>query len=114
MVAIAGLSLPLVILAIDRGLETLGIAVAYKARMLCSGVFLTDRRPQDVLAELEIDDLAPLRFIRTRVDPSEGVVRASALGFIRREATTRGATGCALVPHGMSRSELRLAGKPLA
>jgi CubicO group peptidase (beta-lactamase class C family) len=95
------------VFAVERGLDTLGIAVAFKARMLCSGVFVSDRRPEDVLAELEIDDLAPLRFIRTEVDPSEGVVRASALGFVRRQAASRGATGCALVPRGMTRSEFR-------
>jgi CubicO group peptidase (beta-lactamase class C family) len=94
------------VFAIERGLDTLGIAVAFKAKMLCSGVFIADRRTQDVLAELEIDDLAPLRFIRTHVDPGEGVVWASALGM-KREAATRGATGCALVPRGTTRSELR-------
>jgi CubicO group peptidase (beta-lactamase class C family) len=95
------------VFAIERGLDTLGIAVAYKARMLCSGVFVASRPPEDVLRELEIDDLAPLRFIPTEVDPSEGVVRASALGFVRRQAASRGATGCALVPRGMTRSEFR-------
>ena len=100
---VAGAMLVGGVFAIERGLETLGVAVAFKAKMLCSGVFLSDRRPEDVLAELEIDDLAPLRFIRSRVDPSEGVVRASALGFVKREAATRGATGCALVPRGMTR-----------
>src|SRR5687767_2130397 len=66
---VAGAMLVGAVFAIERGLETLGIAVAFKAKMLCSGVFLSDWRPQDVLAELQIDDLAPLRFIRTRVDP---------------------------------------------
>ena len=95
------------VFAIERGLDTLGIAVAFKARMLCSGIFLSDRQPEQVLQDLEIDDLAPLRFIRTEVDPSDGVVRASALGFVRRQAASRGATGCALVPRGMTRSEFR-------
>jgi CubicO group peptidase (beta-lactamase class C family) len=104
---VAGAMLVGAVFAIERGLETLGIAVAFKAKMLCSGIFVSDRQPAAVAAELEIDDLAPLRFIRTRVDPSEGIVRASALRFVTREAATRGATGCALVPRGMTRSELR-------
>jgi CubicO group peptidase (beta-lactamase class C family) len=104
---VASAVLVAIVFAIERGLETLGIAVAFKAKMLCSGIFVSDRQPAAVAAELEIDDLAPLRFIRTQVDPSEGVVRASALGFVEREAATRGATGCALVPRGMTRSELR-------
>ena len=95
------------VLAIERGLETLGIAVAFKAKMLCSGLFVADRPPNDVLAELEIDDLAPLRFISTVVDHSDGMVTASVLGVVKRRAATRGTTGCALVPRGMARSELR-------
>ena len=105
---VAGVAIPVAVLAIERTLDTLGIAVAYKAKMLCSGVFLTDRRQEDVLAEIERDDLEPLRFIRTSVDYSEGVVKASALGVVRRQAATRGATGCAIVPRGMTRSELHV------
>lgn len=97
------------VFAIERGLDTLGIAVAFKARMLCSGRFVAGRQAKDVLAELEIDDLAPLRFITTHVDDSEGSVTASALGFVKRQAATRGATGCALVPRGLSPAELRQA-----
>ena len=106
---VAGVLLAGGVFAMERALETLGIAVAFKAKMLCSGVFLADRPSVDVLAELEIDDLAPLRFIRTRVDASEGAVRASALGLVKREAVSRGATGCSLVPRGMTHWELRRA-----
>ena len=97
------------VFAIDRGLETLGIAVAYKARMLCSGLFVADRQAKAVLAELEIDDLAPLRYIKTDVDYSEGVVIASALGLVKRRAATRGAMGCALIPRGMPRWKFQYA-----
>ena len=103
----ASVALAATVFAIERGVDTLGIAVAYKAKMLCSGVFVVGRGEQDVLRELEIDDLAPLRFIGTSVDHSEGVARASALGIVRREAASRGATGCAIVPRGMTRSEFR-------
>jgi len=104
---IASLALAAAVFAFERGIDTLAIAVAYKAKMLCSGVFVADRRPEDVLAEIERDDLAPLRFIRASVDASEGMVKASALGIVRRQAASRGATGCALVPRGMTRSEFR-------
>jgi CubicO group peptidase (beta-lactamase class C family) len=102
---IAGVALALSVFGLERGFDTLGIAVAYKAKMLCSGVFVAGRSPEDVLAELEFDDLAPLRFIRAAVDPGESLAKASALGIVRRQAASRGATGCALVPRGMTRSE---------
>ncbi len=97
---VASAALAASVVAIERGLDTLGMAVAFKARMLCSGVFVADRQPDAVLAELEIDDLAPLRFIHTHVDPGAGTASASALGFVRRTATFRGETGCAIVPRG--------------
>ena len=89
------------VFAIERGLETLGIAVAFKARMLCSGVFVADRAAGDVVRELEFDDLAPLRHIHTAIDYSDARVFASALGVVRRTAALRRAGGCALVPRGM-------------
>lgn len=104
---IAGIVLALSVLGLERGFDTLGIAVAYKAKMLCSGIFLAERRPEDVLAELQRDDLAPLRFISASVDSSEGYVKASALGIVRRQAAFRGATGCAIVPRGMKRIEFQ-------
>ena len=106
---IAGAAFAGGVFAIDRGLDTLGIAVAYKAKMLCSGLYVADRKPNDILAELEIDDLAPLRYISADVDHSEGVVTASVLGFVKRRAAYRGATGCALVPRGMPRTVFRRA-----
>ena len=89
------------VFAIERGLETLGIAVAFKSKMLCSGVFVGDRAAGDVLRELEYDDLAPLRHIRTTIDYSDARVFASALGVVRRTAALRRTGGCGLVPRGM-------------
>jgi CubicO group peptidase (beta-lactamase class C family) len=108
LLALAGLALSVLVVGIERGLDTLGIAAAYKAKMLCSGVFVANRQPSDVLPELEIDDLAPLRFIRTDVDQSQGTVTTSAL-VVRRQAAMRGATGCALVPRGMTGTGFRQA-----
>ena len=106
---LTAIAIPVAVIAFERAIDILRLAVAYKAKMLCSGVFLSDRRQEDLLAEIERDDLAPLRFIRTSVDPSEGVVKASALGIVRRQAATRGAAGCAIVPRGMTRTDLRVA-----
>lgn len=103
--AAAGLIIAL--FAIDRVSDAVGVAVAYKAEMLCSGVFVAGRQPADVIPELELDDLKPLRFIRTRVDANEGTVTASALGLVRRTAISRGSTGCALTPPYQTPGELR-------
>ena len=100
LLLVASVVLVGVVFALERALETLGIAVAFKAKMLCSGVFVADRQAGDVLPELEYDDLAPLRHIRTTVDYSDARVFASTLG-VRRTAALRRAGGCALVPRGM-------------
>lgn len=101
----AAVGLLLALFTIDRASDAVGIAVAYKAKMLCSGVFVAGRQPADVIPEFELDDLKPLRFIRTKVNSGEGTVRASALGLVTRTAVARGSTGCALIPQGNSRSE---------
>ena len=108
-VVLAGIALVVLSAGLIRAFDTVGIAVAYKAKMLCSGVFVSGRSEKDVLAELELDDLAPLRFINATLEPSEGVAKASALGLIRRQAAARGGTGCALVPRGTTRAEFRQA-----
>jgi CubicO group peptidase (beta-lactamase class C family) len=79
------------------GTRTAGILVAYKAKQLCSGVFVAGRGEQAVTRELEVDDLALLRFIESSVDPVKQSTSASALGLIAREAVYRGPAGCALV-----------------
>lgn len=91
-----------------RGLPILTIGLAYKAKMVCSGVFVSGRPAADVVAETEVDDLELLRRIRTRVDPSDGSVSASAFGFFSRRAVVRASSGCALSPGGMRSDEFRV------
>ena len=73
------------------------ILVAYKAKQVCSGVFVAGREVAVVAAELEVDDLELLRYVDATVDASAKVVTASTLGLITRRAAYRGSTGCALV-----------------
>jgi CubicO group peptidase (beta-lactamase class C family) len=72
------------------------IGTAYKAKMLCSEVFVAHRRPADVVSELERDDLAIVRVVRTRVDSIGRTTTARIPGLIERRAVYRPAVGCAL------------------
>ena len=93
------------------------ILAAYKAKMLCSEVFLAHRDPSTVRAELEVDDLAPLRYIRDSIDDSAKTVTSSVAGVIREEAFYRGDRGCVLrvgspSPEHRARIELRASAGP--
>jgi CubicO group peptidase (beta-lactamase class C family) len=72
------------------------ILAAYKAKMLCSEVLLAHRDPRAVMTELEVDDLAPLRYISASVDSSARIAKASVAGLVRQEAVYRDQRGCVL------------------
>ena len=72
------------------------ILVAYKAKMLCSEVFVAGRDPQVVEKELEVDDLAPLKYVSASVDSDARRVTASVAGMIGQEALYRESRGCAV------------------
>ena len=76
----------------------LAIGVAYKAKTLCSGVFVSKRPESAVLEEVHADDLAILRLVSATVDPQRQTVTASVAGLLARTAIHRGELGCALVP----------------
>jgi len=72
------------------------ILAAYKAKMLCSEVLLAHRDPRAVLTELEVDDLAPLRYINASIDSSARRATASVAGLVRHHAVYRDRRGCVL------------------
>ena len=72
------------------------ILAAYKAKMLCSEVFLAGREADVVERELEVDDLAPLRYIAKSVNRGDRRVTARVAGVIRQDATYRDSRGCAV------------------
>lgn len=80
----------------------LAIGVAYKAKMLCDGLFVSKRDATAVLADLEVDDLAILRHISVSTDTGARSVTASALGVVRRRAVYRDGLGCALALDGLT------------
>jgi CubicO group peptidase (beta-lactamase class C family) len=90
----------LVVLA-QRAVPLLDVALAYKAKVLCSGVLVSRRPAESVLAEdLAVEDLAPLRFLPAAVDPERGTATAGLPGILQRTAVYRPGLGCSLVPPG--------------
>jgi CubicO group peptidase (beta-lactamase class C family) len=73
----------------------LSVGVGHKARVLCSGVFVSKRPPAAVLADLQVDDLSVLRYVNASIDTVAHTVTARALGVERRAAYREG-LGCAL------------------
>jgi CubicO group peptidase (beta-lactamase class C family) len=85
---------------LDRAVRLASIGVAYKAKMLCSGVFVSGRDPQTVLADLEVDDLAMLRHVNVSTDRATRSVTATILGIVTRRAVFRDGLGGALALDG--------------
>ena len=81
---------------LSYGARLIAIGTAYKAKMLCSEVFLAGRDTDAVLADLVVDDLAALRFIGVSIDNLEKTAIASLYGFAESKARYRAAVGCAL------------------
>ena len=95
----------LLVIVLSYAVRVAAIGVAYKAKMLCSGIFVAGRDPGRVLADLELDDLAVLRHVTAAVDRQTQSVTATALGIIERRATHRPGAGCALTPNDAPRSD---------
>jgi CubicO group peptidase (beta-lactamase class C family) len=79
----------------------ISIGVAYKAKVLCSGVFVSMRSPESVVSsDLVVDDLAILRHIDVKIDHASQTSAASFLGLINQTAAFRPGLGCTLVFEG--------------
>jgi hypothetical protein len=73
----------------------LSVGVGHKAKVLCSGVFVSKRTPTAVLADLQADDLSILKCVHASIDSVQQTVTARALG-VERRATYRDGLGCAI------------------
>ncbi|GAA6622976.1 hypothetical protein [Scytonema sp. NUACC26] len=74
------------------------VAIGYKAKILCSGVFVSKRDSTPVKNEdLLVDNLSLLKYISSKIDYQEQSVTASFLGFIKRKAIFRSQLGCTLL-----------------
>jgi CubicO group peptidase (beta-lactamase class C family) len=73
------------------------IGSAYAAKQLCSGVFVTGRQPELVVAEdILADNTWLLRLVRPQIDLQNRRTSAKFLGFARRDAQFRPGLGCTL------------------
>lgn len=83
------------ILALNYVVPRVSIGVAYKAKMLCSGVFISKRDPESVLSiDLSVDDLALMQHFETEIDHSNKTVNANIYGFLRKTYQYREGLGC--------------------
>ena len=90
----------------------MSLAAAYKAKLLCSGVFVSKRDIQSLLNEdLGVDDLALLRYLKTEIDPEQRIVTVSCLGRFQRIALYRSGLGGTLVI-GSTLGQLQQQGQP--
>ena len=97
-IGVAGLVLIATIVAgMTHASRMASVGVAYKAKMLCSGVFVAGRDPREVLADLEVDDLAMLRYVTASIDPTAKSVTTTALGIVKRQAVYHEGLGCTLL-----------------
>jgi CubicO group peptidase (beta-lactamase class C family) len=95
----AWLTVGVLVLALAAGVfgaRVASILAAYKAKMLCSEVFLAGRDANLVQHELEVDDLAPLRYIADAVDRDEQRVTSRFAGIVAQRAAYHGHRGCAV------------------
>jgi len=78
------------------GSKLVAIGTSYKAKMLCSEVFVAGREKENVLKDLAIDDLKPLENVTAHVNYSEKSVSASFYGMHKYKVTYQAQTGCSL------------------
>jgi len=62
------------------GGRIVAVGTSYKAKTMCSEVFVAGREPDTIFQELLIDDLNPLKYIKTDIDHDEKTVTASFYG----------------------------------
>jgi hypothetical protein len=86
--------------AMSYGARLIALGTAYKAKMLCSEIFVAGRDTDAVLADLVVDDLAALRFIDASVDTVAKTTSASLHGLLESRVRYRDAVGCASAANG--------------
>jgi len=72
------------------------VGAGYKAKILASGVFISQRDPQDVLRE-DLSHIAQLKWFTHKIDRENGSVEVSLFGLFRRKAIFRKGLGCTVI-----------------
>lgn len=81
------------------------VGTGYKAKILCSGIFVSRREPDSVLRE-DLSYPPALDMIKTEVNYEDKSVTASTFGLIKKRAIFRQGLGCTLLS-GASEEEIR-------
>jgi len=82
--------------ALIHGSQLVAMGAAYKAKMLCSEVFVAGRSEDAVLADLVVDDLAALKYIDVLIDKEMKTITSSFYGIAKSKVHYRKNGGCAL------------------
>ena len=85
------------------------VAVGYKTKTLCSGVFISQRTPESILSNDLSEGLpAPLEFIINQIDTevSEQATTGNLFGLVTRKAVFRPGLGCTLLVDSSSATQL--------
>ena len=69
-------------------LRVASIASAYKAKVLCSGVFVSHRQPESIL-DRDLSNDIRIKAIKVDVDRQEKTVTSSLWGILLRKAIFR-------------------------
>ena len=92
--------------------QVLLVGNGYVAKTVCSGVYVSGRRPQAVLdAEIRLNDPGILRVVSADVERSSRTVHSAFLGLGERVAVFRDGLGCTLAL-GVGVGELAARGLP--
>jgi CubicO group peptidase (beta-lactamase class C family) len=84
--------------ALYYGSRLAAIGTAYGAKILCSGIFVSQRDAQSLLAtDVAADNLFYLRHMDVQVDRGAREVTATLFGLGKRKAAYREGRGCAVV-----------------
>jgi CubicO group peptidase (beta-lactamase class C family) len=103
------MSLGFALIAISFGAATffyalplVAIGAAYKAKILCSAVFVSKRDPHSIVGtDLEVGDLSLFRHVRLQIDYDSHEVTTDFFGLAKRKAVYHQGRGCVIV-HGAS------------
>jgi CubicO group peptidase (beta-lactamase class C family) len=98
VVAVAAAALVVATAALYYGARAAAIGSAYTAKIVCSGIFVSQRDLQSLLAvDVAADQLFYLRYANVKVDRAAREVEATLFGLGRRKAAYRDGQGCAVV-----------------
>jgi CubicO group peptidase (beta-lactamase class C family) len=86
-----------VVWGVPRLRAVASVGASYKAKVLCSGIFVSGRTLESMLAaDVSADSYRPMRLFHTAVDPGRRLVTCSLLGTARRTAVFRPGLGATL------------------